>query len=122
MNKWFRNLLKGASLTTALFIFQACYGMPQGIYDEREFYLTLEVVDGVTKAPVSGVTVKSLTDGSGQWYEEGVTDADGQIVVPVSYACDKVQLKFSDADGKYTAKDTTIVEFSEPIARIPLYK
>ena len=27
--KWLHNLLKGASLTTALFIFQACYGMPQ---------------------------------------------------------------------------------------------
>ena len=25
-----RNFLKGCSLTTALFIFQACYGTPQG--------------------------------------------------------------------------------------------
>lgn len=27
--KWIHNLLKGLSLTSALFIFQACYGTPQ---------------------------------------------------------------------------------------------
>ncbi len=27
--KWLHNFLKGASLTGALFVFQACYGMPQ---------------------------------------------------------------------------------------------
>lgn len=26
--KWLHNILKGASLTGALFVFQACYGMP----------------------------------------------------------------------------------------------
>lgn len=28
--RWLRNLLKGCSLTTALFVFTACYGTPQG--------------------------------------------------------------------------------------------
>ena len=34
--KWIRNLLKGFSLTAALFVFQACYGSPpvQGNLDE----------------------------------------------------------------------------------------
>ena len=34
--KWIRNLLKGFSLTAALFVFQACYGSPpvQGNFDE----------------------------------------------------------------------------------------
>ena len=27
--KWLHNILKGASLTGALFVFQACYGVPQ---------------------------------------------------------------------------------------------
>ena len=26
--KWIRNILKGVSLTAALFVFQACYGTP----------------------------------------------------------------------------------------------
>ena len=30
--KWLHNLLKGLSLTAALFVFQACYGTPEG-YD-----------------------------------------------------------------------------------------
>ena len=29
MKKWIRTLLKGFSLTAALFVFQACYGTPQ---------------------------------------------------------------------------------------------
>lgn len=32
MKRWFRNLLKGISLTGALFVFQACYGSPQMPY------------------------------------------------------------------------------------------
>jgi len=28
--KWLHNLLKGLSLTAALFVFQACYGTPGG--------------------------------------------------------------------------------------------
>lgn len=37
-----RNFLKGCSLTTALFIFQACYGTPQGYNAnlEEETYQT----------------------------------------------------------------------------------
>ena len=29
MKKWVRKILKGISLTAALFVFQACYGSPQ---------------------------------------------------------------------------------------------
>ncbi|MBR5101439.1 MAG: hypothetical protein IKX34_09115 [Bacteroidales bacterium] len=29
--KWLHNLLKGLSLTAALFVFQACYGTPEGL-------------------------------------------------------------------------------------------
>ena len=31
--KWLHNLLKGMSLTAALFVFQACYGTPEGWND-----------------------------------------------------------------------------------------
>ena len=34
--KWLHNLLKGMSLTAALFVFQACYGTPPGYPDEWE--------------------------------------------------------------------------------------
>ena len=32
--KWLHNLLKGLSLTAALFVFQACYGTPPGYPDD----------------------------------------------------------------------------------------
>ena len=32
--KWIHNLLKGMSLTAALFVFQACYGTPPGYPDD----------------------------------------------------------------------------------------
>ena len=32
--KWIHNLLKGMSLTAALFVFQACYGTPPGYPEE----------------------------------------------------------------------------------------
>ena len=34
--KWLHNLLKGLSLTAALFVFQACYGTPPGYPDAWE--------------------------------------------------------------------------------------
>lgn len=34
--KWLHNLLKGLSLTAALFVFQACYGTPPGYPDNWE--------------------------------------------------------------------------------------
>ena len=33
--RWLRNLLTGLSLTTALFVFTACYGTPQGYKMEQ---------------------------------------------------------------------------------------
>ena len=40
MKKIIRNILKGVSLTAALFVFQACYGTPQvpptGMEEDRE--------------------------------------------------------------------------------------
>ena len=36
MRKWIHRILKGASLTTALFVFQACYGTPPGPYYDED--------------------------------------------------------------------------------------
>lgn len=36
MRKWIHRGLKGLSLTTALFVFQACYGTPPGPYYDEE--------------------------------------------------------------------------------------
>jgi len=46
--KWLHKLLKGMSLTAALFVFQACYGTPAGYPDAWE-----ETAGTVAEAPVS---------------------------------------------------------------------
>ena len=46
MRKWIHRALKGASLTTALFVFQACYGTPPGLeYDVLEQDNKMELVE-----------------------------------------------------------------------------
>jgi len=48
--KWLHNLLKGLSLTAALFVFQACYGTPEGMEGP---YIDMEDHPGpVEMAPV----------------------------------------------------------------------
>ena len=42
---FFRNFLKGASLTTALFVFQACYGTPKWLHDEDMSFRVVSAVD-----------------------------------------------------------------------------
>lgn len=44
--KWLHNLLKGLSLTAALFVVQACYGTPPG-YPEEDLF-----EEEVIEAPV----------------------------------------------------------------------
>ena len=49
MRKWIRRILKGASLTTALFVFQACYGTPvPDPKDQLSFEEETELIDGQT--------------------------------------------------------------------------
>jgi hypothetical protein len=45
--KWLHNLLKGASLAGALFVFQACYGVPQAApyVDDETDSLTVSLSD-----------------------------------------------------------------------------
>ena len=65
MRKWIHRILKGASLTTALFVFQACYGTPMTAPEED--YLA---------APETEVVDEALQDAaqSGELLQEGVEE------------------------------------------------
>lgn len=116
MKKWVRNLLKGTSLSTALFIFQACYGMPIG-YDDVCF--SLEVIDGDTDKPIPDANVMFKESGSEKWTEAGRTDQSGQTYVSF-YDIPSLDLKF-EAEA-YKSKDTTITELYSRGITIKLYK
>ena len=65
VRKWIHRALKGASLTTALFVFQACYGTPMTAPEED--YLA---------APETEVVDEALQDAaqSGELLQEGVEE------------------------------------------------
>lgn len=111
--KWFRNILKGASLTGALFVFQACYGTPQGPLDERGAApLTFSLVESETGQPIEGIHITSS-----YYYDElGVTDADGRCRVNVPYVRNDKEsplVTFSDPQGLYVQKDTALADLRD---------
>lgn len=57
--KWLRNILKGVSLTAALFVFQACYGAPQ--IPEEELQDTAQVETKAEEAPAEEAPVAETT-------------------------------------------------------------
>ena len=116
--KWLHNLLKGASLTGALFVFQACYGIPEPpLYEEGgSAPMSFSLVSGPTGAPLEGIRITSRESTRySQPLELGVTDADGkcQVSIPYRRNLEGPFLTFEDPQGQYAAKDTTLADLRE---------
>ena len=106
--KWIRRLLKGISLTAAMFVFQACYGPMDDYYDTR---VTFRVVSADTGEPIQGVEIWSQhlnsTDSlnhSFRGYYEGQTDENGMITCWEEGGLMKYSL--FDKDSVYSRLDT----------------
>jgi hypothetical protein len=100
-----RKLLGGLSLTTAVFIFQACYGSAQDF--GLDVYISGIVKSAKTGVPVKGIKVSvvnnpqytiSADDGSFSFYTEPAAEC---------------KLQFTDIDaelnGKFESRDTTLI-------------
>jgi len=100
-----RKLLGGLSLTTAAFIFQACYGTPQdfGI----DVFITGRIRSDKSGLPAKGIKV-SVTNNP-QYVLSG---DDGSFSFYTERANECIVL-FEDVDadlnGKFTSKDTTLI-------------
>ena len=117
--KILHNLLKGASLTGALFVFQACYGMPQpDIYGESGLApMSFSLVSRATGEPLEGIQVKGGSmkrdmDGENAL---GTTGADGRCRVEIPYLrhLEGPYLRFEDPNGHFVAKDTTLADLRD---------
>lgn len=122
--KWLHNLLKGASLTTALFIFQACYGTPFNAMTEEVGYAPMSFVvrSGSTGEPLEGINVSC--NGEGMQHsrgaefpphdEIGVTDKDGRCTLNLPYVRNipGPGVRFEDPLGKYQPKDTLLLDLN----------
>ena len=113
--KWLHNLLKGVSLTGALFVFQACYGTPQDPLNDEQGVapMSFSLVSHSTGAPLEGIRV--LVKDWGDLREIGTTDAAGRCRVEIPYFRNQMgpDLTFEDPQGLYTARDTTLADLRE---------
>ena len=115
--KWLHNILKGASLTGALFVFQACYGTPQQdpAYEYDCAPMSFTVVSHESGEPLEGVAV-TQEDYYGTVVELGETGADGKCSVELRTVNDSMgpsYLHFEAPQEKYLAKDTVLTDFTE---------
>lgn len=118
--KWLHNLLKGLSLTTALFIFQACYGTPEWLHDN---VLTFKVVAADTGDPVEGALISSRVQAAENldWIPGGVTDVAGMTGVRFGTADGQdPQFRIEDPAQVYRVKDTVLTDLSHRVVEIRL--
>ena len=124
--KWLHNLLKGASLTGALFVFQACYGMPQNALLEEQGTapMTFTVLSRATGSPLEGVHVLSSDNNyGGNYYTElGVTGADGRCRVNIPYIRNAKGpwIRFDDPSGAFVQKDTVLYDLRDREIQVSL--
>ena len=112
--KWLHNLLKGVSLTGALFVFQACYGINPGpLYEHGVAPMNFKLVSHETGLPLEGVQI--LVNDFGSLNLLGRTDAEGRCHVEIPYVRNEKGpfLTFEDPQGFYQPKDTTLADLRE---------
>ena len=111
--KWLHNLFKGASLTTALFIFQACYGTEKWDALSAESGtapMTFSLCSSSTGEPLKGIQILSNSIATDDFGEIGVTGEDGTCRVDIPYFRNRQgpYLHFQDPQGAFQPKDTVL--------------
>jgi len=108
---WRRKLLGGLSLTSALFIFQACYGTPQDM--GLDIIIEGKVISKQTNMPVKGIRV-SVEDK----LQYQFTDIDGKFSFYTETA-KSYKIKFEDIDtsenGNFFGKDTVLTSIDKRV-------
>ncbi len=101
---WRRKILGGLSLTSALFIFQACYGTPQ------DFGLDV-FIQGQVKSKKSGAPIKNIKVSLTDKIQYQFTDDIGKFSL-YTEAADLYKISFDDIDsnqnGLFSSRDTII--------------
>jgi hypothetical protein len=103
-HNWVRKLIGGMSLTTAAFIFQACYGTPQDFGADV-------FIDGLVKSKKTGEPIKGIKVSVADNPQFQYTNDAGEFSF-YTVTADTCVIKFEDIDaiqnGAFINKDTTI--------------
>jgi len=106
-----RNIVGGLSFTSALFIFQACYGTPQDLM--HDMLVQGKVTSGSTELPIEGIKVTIAETEQFQY-----TDSEGKFNM-YTLLLDSLALKFRDVDasenGSFADLDTIVSGDSESV-------
>lgn len=106
MKKLFRKILGGLSLTSVLFVFQACYGTPQDMEQDNQF-------EGVVKSKASGSVIKGIKVSTNFEGRQVYTNESGEFLIFLPIA-DQYKLTFEDTDstqnGSFSSYDTVITD------------
>jgi hypothetical protein len=109
--QWIRNILGGLTFTTALFVFQACYGTPQ------DFGFDL-LVEGQVKSMNTGLPIKGIKVSVADNMQYEITDKEGCFSF-YTELMEILTLHFEDIDsvqnGAYVSKDTVLNNTNEPV-------
>lgn len=101
---WKRKILGGLSLTSALFVFQACYGSLQ------DFGIDF-LLEGKVKSKISGLAIKGIKVSVDENMQYVLTDDNGMFSFYTEMQ-DSLKIKFEDIDstqnGLYNNKDTLL--------------
>lgn len=120
--KGLRTILKGLSLTTALFVFQACYGTPYG-YDE--YGVSFKVISAETGKPLEGVDIQSRPANYADcdWNFCATTDETGYAGGFIGLRdFESPEFLFTLEGSEYAVKDTIITDFKARMIVIELEK
>lgn len=106
-----RSIVGGLSFTTALFIFQACYGTPQ------DFGLDV-LVEGQVKSRATGLPVKGIRVSVQDGIQYTTTNDEGRFGF-YTERLDQLKVAFEDIDaeesGVFSSKDTVLVNFPDVV-------
>ena len=103
-SKLAKKIIGGLSFTTALFVFQACYGTPQDFGADA-------LIEGIVKSKTTGLPVKGILFSVPEYQQNLYTDADGgfSLYTVPDESC-KITFRDTDAElnGAFMDKDTLL--------------
>lgn len=107
-----KKILGGLSFTTALFIFQACYGTPQDF--GFDVHLEGVIKSKASLAPIKGIRITCPAQSSSFEF----SDDAGRFSYWIQKS-DKIEIIFEDVDaannGNYMSKDTILTNVGDKV-------
>lgn len=108
---WIRSIIGGLSFTSALFIFQACYGTPQDLQHDV-------LVQGQVKSKTSGLPIEGVRISIADIRQFDYSNEEGEFSFYTGWI-DHITIRFSDVDstqnGSFVDRDTVLTNIRDNV-------